>query len=86
MLLVMEKDVTLDPVDVGLLSSDALMLHPEHVSNLVEEFGRVPDFTTETRPYPALLRMNTCWVLSGQRIARTGTEMSLRRECPARQR
>jgi hypothetical protein len=35
----MEKDVTLDPVDVGLLSSDALMLHPEHVSNLVEEFG-----------------------------------------------
>ena len=53
----MEKDVTLDPVDVGLLSSDALMLHPEHVSNLVEEFGHVPDFTTETRPYPALLRI-----------------------------
>ena len=60
MLLVMEKDVTLDPVDVGLLSSDAVMLHPEHVSNLVEEFGQVRDFTTETRSYPALPRMNTC--------------------------
>ncbi len=35
----MKEDVTLDPVDLGLLSSDAVMLHPEHVSNLVEEFG-----------------------------------------------
>jgi len=46
MLLVMKKDVMLDPVDVGVLSSDAVMLHPAYISILVEEFGPVRDFTT----------------------------------------
>jgi len=44
---VTHRDVTLDPVDVGLLSSDAVMFHPGHISNLVEEFGHMRDFTTE---------------------------------------
>lgn len=44
--LVMKKDVTLDPVDVGLLSPQAVMFHPEDFSDLIEEFGHVRDFTT----------------------------------------
>ena len=47
MALIIKKDVTLDPVDVALLSPQAVMLHPEDVSHLIEEFGHVRDFTTQ---------------------------------------
>jgi hypothetical protein len=39
------KDVTLDPVDVGLLSPQAVMFHSEDFSNLIEELEHVRNFT-----------------------------------------
>jgi hypothetical protein len=61
MLLVMEKDVTLDPVDVGLLSSDAVNASSGARLELGRGVWACAGFYHRTRPYPALLRMNTGW-------------------------
>lgn len=37
----MEENVALDPVDVSLLSANAEMLAPNHVTHLIEQFRLV---------------------------------------------
>jgi hypothetical protein len=48
MALIMKKDVTFDPVDVGLLSPQAVMFHPKDFSDLIEELGHVRNFTAKS--------------------------------------
>jgi hypothetical protein len=62
MLLVMKKDVMLDPVDVGVLSSDAVMLHPGYIFDLSRGVWAGAGFYYQIRVYGADLRMNTCSV------------------------
>jgi hypothetical protein len=50
--LVMKKDVALDPVDVGLLSPQTVMFHPNDFADLIKEFGRVRDFATKSGLIP----------------------------------
>jgi hypothetical protein len=52
--LVMEENVTFDPVDVGLLCPEAVMFHPEDFADLIKEFGHVRDFTTASGFIPHL--------------------------------
>ena len=42
------KDVTLDLVDVDLLSANAVMLHRDSLANLVKEFGHGCSITTKS--------------------------------------
>ena len=39
MLLVVEQDESADPVDIGLFGAEAVMLGPDFVADLIEEFG-----------------------------------------------
>ena len=48
----MKEDLALDPVDVGLLSPNAVVLHPNDFADLVEQPGHVRDFTTESGLIP----------------------------------
>jgi len=50
----MEEDITFDPIDIGLLGSQAVMLHPENFANLIEEFGHVRDFDTKSGFIPQI--------------------------------
>ena len=53
------KDVTLDPVDVDLLSANAVMLHPVGLANLVKEFGHGCSITTKSGFMPHICGINT---------------------------
>jgi hypothetical protein len=62
--LVRGKDVALNPVDVSLFVSDAVMVHPNHFADLIKQFGHARDFCHQIWSYLALLRMNSCWMAS----------------------
>jgi hypothetical protein len=54
MRLVMEIDVTVDPVDVGLFGSQAVTLHPKDFANLIEEFEHVRDINAKSEFLPQI--------------------------------
>ena len=39
MALVVKEDVALDPIDIGILSANAIVLSPDRVARLLQEFG-----------------------------------------------
>ena len=43
---IVKEDESLDPMPVSLLSSQAIVLQANDVSNLVDEFGRTQEFTS----------------------------------------
>jgi len=43
-----------NPIDVSLFRSNAVMLHPEDFAHLIEQFGEVRDFTTKSGFIPRI--------------------------------
>ena len=43
-----------NPIDVRLLGSNAVMLHPNDLAHLIEQFGHVRDFTTKSGFIPRI--------------------------------
>jgi hypothetical protein len=56
---VVEVDVALDPVDVGLLGADRVMLEADGVANLIQKFFGV---LFRHRPFPPDLTKKRSWV------------------------
>ena len=54
-----EKDVALDPVDVGLLGADRVMLEADGVANLIQKFFGV---LFRRRPFPPDLTTKRSWL------------------------
>ena len=43
-----------NPIDVRLLGPNAVMLHPNDLAYLIEQFGHVRDFTTKSGFIPRI--------------------------------